>query len=265
MSEIVLNVRNLTREFRLGAWGSSATILKAVDDVSFSVRQGRTLAIVGESGSGKTTVGRIAASFDNPTTGEIELDGRSILQMNKRERRDVRKSVQMVFQNPLGSLNPRKTIGATLEEPLKVNGIGTPRERSAAVSAMLHKVGLQEEHAYRYPGSFSGGQRQRIAIARALMLRPKVIVADEPVSALDVSIQAQILNLLMDLQDEFRIAYIFISHDLSVVRHIAHDVLVMYRGKVVEHGPTEQIFSAPAHEYTRTLLDAAPSMRRAFG
>jgi dipeptide transport system ATP-binding protein len=263
VSEAVLDVRNLTREFHLGGWGSKATVLKAVNDVSFSVAQGRTLAIVGESGSGKTTVGRIVASFDEPTSGEIELEGRPVLRMNRQERREVRKSVQMVFQNPLGSLNPRKTIRATLEEPLKVNGLGSRPERVAEVLSMLRRVGLREEHADRYPNSFSGGQCQRIAIARSLMLRPKVIVADEPVSALDVSVQAQILNLLMDLQDEFRTTYIFISHDLSVVRHIAHDVLVMYRGKAVEYGPKEQIFSAPAHEYTRLLLDAAPSMRRA--
>ena len=238
-------------------------MVKAVDGVSFALAEGRTLAIVGESGSGKSTVARMATLLEPPTEGEMLIDGRPTGAASADGTPALRLSVQMVFQNPYGSLNPRKTVGAILEEPLAINRRGGSAERSEAVRAMMARVGLREDHYGRYPHMFSGGQRQRIAIARALMLNPSVVVADEPVSALDVSIQAQVLNLIIDLQDEFRLAYLFISHDLSVVRHIAQEVLVMYFGRVMEQAPKETIFSAPRHPYTRILMAATPSVERA--
>jgi dipeptide transport system ATP-binding protein len=230
-----------------------------VDGVSFSLGAGETLAVVGESGCGKSTLARMATLLEPPTGGELLIDGNATAEADGAERRKLRLSVQMVFQNPYGSLNPRKTVGSILEEPLTINGRGDHAARQRAVRAMMAKVGLRDDQHGRYPHMFSGGQRQRIAIARALMLNPRVVVADEPVSALDVSIQAQVLNLLMDLQDEFRLAYLFISHDLSVVRHIAQQVLVMYCGRPVEHGPKDAIFAHPRHPYTRVLLAATPT------
>jgi dipeptide transport system ATP-binding protein len=235
-------------------------VVRAVDGVSFTLREGETLAVVGESGCGKSTLARMATLLEPPTGGELLIDGRPTDGADAAERRRLRLSVQMVFQNPYGSLNPRKTVGQILAEPLAINRRGDRRARDAAVREMMDKVGLRQDQHGRYPHMFSGGQRQRIAIARALMLRPRVVVADEPVSALDVSIQAQVLNLLMDLQDEFRLAYLFISHDLSVVRLIARDVLVMYCGRPVELGPKQAIFEAPRHPYTRVLLAATPSV-----
>jgi len=235
-------------------------VVKAVDGVSFTLARGTTLAVVGESGCGKSTLARMAALLEPPSDGDLLLGGQPTATVTDAERRRMRLGVQMVFQNPYGSLNPRKTIGAILEEPLLINAHGTPAERRAAVRAMMDRVGLRQDQFDRYPHMFSGGQRQRIAIARALMLNPGVVVADEPVSALDVSIQAQVLNLMMDLQDEFYLAYLFISHDLSVVRHIAAEVMVMYCGRPVEHGPKAGIFAAPRHPYTRMLLAATPSV-----
>jgi len=235
-------------------------VVRAVDGVSFTLREGETLAVVGESGCGKSTLARMATLLEPPTGGELLIDGRPTDGADAAERRRLRLSVQMVFQNPYGSLNPRKTVGQILAEPLAINRRGDRRARDAAVREMMDKVGLRQDQHGRYPHMFSGGQRQRIAIARALMLRPRVVVADEPVSALDVSIQAQVLNLLMNLQDEFRLAYLFISHDLSVVRLIARDVLVMYCGRPVELGPKQAIFEAPRHPYTRVLLAATPSV-----
>ena len=235
-------------------------VVRAVDGVSFTLREGETLAVVGESGCGKSTLARMATLLEPPTGGELLIDGRPTDGADAAERRRLRLSVQMVFQNPYGSLNPRKTVGQILAEPLAINRRGDRRARDAAVREMMDKVGLRQDQHVRYPHMFSGGPRQRIAIARALMLRPRVVVADEPVSALDVSIQAQVLNLLMDLQDEFRLAYLFISHDLSVVRLIARDVLVMYCGRPVELGPKQAIFEAPRHPYTRVLLAATPSV-----
>jgi dipeptide transport system ATP-binding protein len=232
-------------------------LVRAVDGVSFTLREGRTLAVVGESGSGKSTLARVSTLLEPPTSGELLIDGRATAGVDAAMRRRLRLSVQMVFQNPYGSLNPRKTVGAILEEPLAING---KPDRQTAARAMMTRVGLRADQYGRYPHMFSGGQRQRIAIARALMLNPRVVVADEPVSALDVSIQAQVLNLMMDLQEEFRLAYLFISHDLSVVRHIAHEVLVMYLGRPVEQGPKETVFAAPRHPYTRVLLAATPSV-----
>jgi len=260
MTEVLMQARDLRRYYAVGGglFGKGGTV-RAVDGVSFSLGAGETLAVVGESGCGKSTLARMATLLEPPTGGELLIDGNATAGTDGAERRKLRLSVQMVFQNPYGSLNPRKTVGSILEEPLTINGRGDHAARQVAVRAMMAKVGLRDDQHGRYPHMFSGGQRQRIAIARALMLNPRVVVADEPVSALDVSIQAQVLNLLMDLQDEFRLAYLFISHDLSVVRHIAQQVLVMYCGRPVEHGPKDAIFAHPRHPYTRVLLAATPT------
>ena len=234
--------------------------LHAVAGVSFSIQPGRTLAVVGESGCGKSTLARMVALIEAPTSGRLALGGVDVLSAAPQQRRELRQAVQLVFQNPYGSLNPRKKIGAILEGPLEINTLLEAPERSQQARAMLALVGLRPEHYDRYPHMFSGGQRQRIAIARALMLKPKLVVADEPVSALDVSIQAQVLNLLADLQAELGLAYLFISHDLGVVRHIAHDVLVMYLGQTVEQGDKGRIFAQPLHPYTRALLGATPGL-----
>jgi dipeptide transport system ATP-binding protein len=234
--------------------------LTAVAGVSFAVRPGQTLAVVGESGCGKSTLARMVTLIEPPTAGSLTLDGLDALAPPASERSRLRRAVQLVFQNPYGSLNPRKTVGAILEAPLAINLAMPAAERRAEVAAMLSRVGLRPEYARRYPHQFSGGQRQRVAIARALMLRPKLVVADEPVSALDVSIQAQVLNLLADLQRDLGLAYLFISHDLGVVRHIAHDVLVMYLGRVVEQAPKARLFARPLHPYTRALLAATPGL-----
>ncbi len=239
-----------------------SAMVKAVDGVSFTLNAGQTLAIVGESGCGKSTLARLLALFEEPTDGELFIDGKPVTQADAATRKRLRQSVQMVFQNPYGSLNPRHTVGRALEEPLAINRPEmSASDRRAAAEAMMAKVGLRPEFYGRYPHMFSGGQRQRIAIARALMLNPRIVVADEPVSALDVSIQAQVLNLLMDLQDEFDLAYVFISHDLGVVRHIASDVMVMYLGRPVEYGPVDQIFDDPRHPYTQALLGSRPRLR----
>ena len=234
--------------------------LQAVGGLSFALSPGRTLAIVGESGCGKSTLARVVALIEPPSSGELRLGGLDAVAANERARRELRKTVQMVFQNPYASLNPRKKIGAILEAPLAINTDLAPAARAERGRAMLAKVGLRPEHYIRYPHMFSGGQRQRIAIARALMLNPALVVADEPVSALDVSVQAQVLNLLADLQRELGLAYLFISHDLGVVRHIAHDVLVMYLGLAMEQGPSERIFAQPLHPYTQALLASTPSI-----
>jgi len=234
--------------------------LHAVGGVSFTIEGARTLAVVGESGCGKSTLARIVALIERPTGGTLRLQGVDAVAASPSERTRLRKSVQMVFQNPYASLNPRKKIGAILEAPLAISTELTAKEQSDRARAMLARVGLRPEHYARYPHMFSGGQRQRIAIARALMLNPALVVADEPVSALDVSVQAQVLNLLADLQAELKLAYLFISHDLGVVRHIAHDVLVMYLGLAMEQGPKERIFSRPLHPYTQALLASTPGM-----
>ncbi len=257
----LLEARDLRRFYKAGSglFVPRGTV-RAVDGVSFTLAPGRTLAIVGESGSGKSTLARMATLMEPPSEGELLLDGAPTAAADARTRRRLRLSVQMVFQNPYGSLNPRKTVGAILMEPLAINRRGDRAARAAAARAMMAKVGLREEQFGRYPHMFSGGQRQRIAIARALMLNPRVVVADEPVSALDVSIQAQVLNLMMDLQDQFGLAYLFISHDLSVVRHIAHEVLVLYLGRPAEQAPKEMLFARPRHPYTQALLAATPSV-----
>ncbi len=234
--------------------------LQAVSGVSFSIFAGKTLAIVGESGCGKSTLARMVALIESPTSGELQIGDVNAITSKAHDKQALRQKVQLVFQNPYGSLNPRKRIGQILEAPLEINTSLTRAERSEQARAMLALVGLRPEHYDRYPHKFSGGQRQRIAIARALMLNPSLVVADEPVSALDVSIQAQVLNLLADLQRDRGLAYLFISHDLGVVRHIAHDVMVMYLGHTVEHGAKETLFANPLHPYTQALLGSTPGL-----
>jgi dipeptide transport system ATP-binding protein len=255
----ILEARGLTRDYAVsrGAFRSRATI-KALSGVSFSLQAGRTLAVVGESGSGKSTLARLLTLIENPTAGALMIDGEDVAHSNASTRKRLRREIQIVFQNPYGSLNPRQTIGKALEEPLLVNTHLSPAERKAEALSIMAKVGLRPEYHHRYPHMFSGGQRQRVAIARALMLKPKILVLDEPVSALDVSIRAQALNLLASLQEEFALAYVFVSHDLSVVRHIADEVMVIYLGHAVELGERDAIFDRPQHPYTRALLSATP-------
>ena len=257
----LLQATDLQRHYRIGrGLLREAATLRAVAGASFSLSAGQTLAVVGESGCGKSTLARMVAMIEKPTEGHLIIDGTDVVAAEGSTLRAMRPKVQMVFQDPYGSLNPRKQVGQILEEPLEINTKLSTAERAEAARAMMARVGLRPEHYNRYPHMFSGGQRQRIAIARALMLRPKIVVADEPVSALDVSIRAQVLNLLMDLQAEFNLAYLFISHDLSVVQHIAEELMVMYLGRPVEHGPKEAIFSGPRHPYTQALLAATPSV-----
>ena len=261
MSESLLEVKDLKRHYQIGGGLlRKARTLRAVDGVSFSLAAGRTLAVVGESGCGKSTLARMVTMIEPPTEGSLRIDGTEVTTAEPAAMRRLRPVVQMVFQNPYGSLNPRKKVGTILEEPLTINTELDAGARQAAGRAMMAKVGLRPEYYGRYPHMFSGGQRQRIAIARALMLHPRIVVADEPVSALDVSIRAQVLNLLMDLQEELKLAYLFISHDLSVVRHIADEVMVMYLGRPVEQGDKETIFERPRHPYTRALLASTPSV-----
>ena len=234
--------------------------LKAVDGASFSLESGKTLAIVGESGCGKSTLARLATMIEKPTKGNIFINGADPHANDGAEIPRLRQDVQIIFQNPYGSLNPRKKVGVILEEPVVINQKVPAAERRKLAETMLAKVGLRAEHYDRYPHMFSGGQRQRIAIARALMLKPKVLIADEPVSALDISIQAQVLNILMDLQEEMNLALVFISHDLSVVHRIADEIMVMYLGKVVEQGDAKTIFNNPSHPYTQALLAATPAV-----
>ncbi len=255
----LIEANNLRRSYNVsrGAFAGSAEV-KAVDGVSFAVWPSRTLAIVGESGCGKSTLARVVSMIEPPSSGDLRIAGIDLTAATADDRRSLRPRVQFVFQDPFGSLNPRKTVGAIIGEPLVINANLSRAERREQVAAIMQRVGLRSEHYDRYPHMFSGGQRQRIAIARALIMRPDVVVCDEPVSALDVSIQAQVLNLLMDLQQEFGLAYIFISHDLSVVRYLADDVMVMYLGRIVEHGTRDAVFGNPTHPYTRALLASTP-------
>jgi dipeptide transport system ATP-binding protein len=256
---VLLEAKNLSKHYAVSqGWLKPNVMARALDGVSFTLTPGKTLAVVGESGCGKSTLARQVVMIEAPTGGELWMDGINIANADKAALKHVRPLVQMVFQNPYASLNPRKKVGAILEEPLAINTGHAKAERIERAQSMMARVGLRPEHYGRYPHMFSGGQRQRIAIARALMLNPKVIVADEPVSALDVSIQAQVLNLLMDLQEASDVAYLFISHNLTVVEMIADEVLVMYLGKTVEHGTKHQVFSRPLHPYTRALLASTP-------
>ncbi len=255
MSGAVLEGRNLSRHYEVGGgFMKTPKIVRALDGADFTLSPGKTLAVVGESGCGKSTLARLVTMIEPPTGGELWIGGRKLEFGDK----ELRKAVQIVFQNPYGSLNPRHKVGRILEEPLLLNTKESAQERRAQAEAMMVRVGLRPEHYDRYPHMFSGGQRQRIAIARALMLRPRILVLDEPVSALDLSIQAQVLNILADLQQEFGLAYLFISHDLSVVRHIADEVMVMYLGKVVEKGTCAEVFDNPRHPYTAALMSATP-------
>lgn len=260
MAEVLLKVDGLKKYFPItgGIFGKQTGAVKAVDDISFWVNKGETLGLVGESGCGKSTTGRMLMRLIDPTEGQVVFEGKDLVTLSDSDMRKARKDMQMVFQDPFASLNPRHTVEKILEEPLIVHGIGTKKERKQMVREMLEVVGLSSYHAKRYPHQFSGGQRQRIGIARALMTRPKLIIADEPVSALDVSIQSQVLNLLEDLQKEFQLTYIFIAHDLGVVKHISDRVGVMYLGRLVEITDADKLYEKPLHPYTRALLSAVP-------
>ena len=256
----VLRVEALQKLFpvRKGVLQTVAGHVRAVDGVSFSIQSGETLCLVGESGCGKSTVGKTILRLQEPTAGQIWLGGTEVTSLTEDQMRVHRRQVQMVFQDPYSSLNPRMRVGQIVAEPLENYGLAEGAEKERQVVALLEKVGLREDAMERFPFEFSGGQRQRLGIARALALNPQLIVADEPVSALDVSVQAQVLNLLMDLQDEFGLAYLFISHDLAVVEHIGHRIAVMYLGRIVELAPKERIFAQPQHPYTEALMAAAP-------
>ena len=254
MAETVLEVQGLSKTFA----GRGGRALRAVSDVSFSIGQGETLGLVGESGCGKSTLARLVLRLIEPDEGTVNFAGRAFTGAAPAEVRRMRRQVQIVFQDALSSLNPRMTVGTNIGEPMRLQGIGTERERRDATDALIDLVGLRREHAQRYPHEFSGGQCQRIAIARALILRPSAIVFDEAVSALDVSIRAQILRLILDLQQRFGLGYLFISHDLSVVKRIADRIAVMYLGRIVEIGPSDAVYRAPLHPYTQALLAAIP-------
>jgi peptide/nickel transport system ATP-binding protein/oligopeptide transport system ATP-binding protein len=255
----LLEVSHLVKEFgRSRSLLRQGHVVRAVDDVSFSIDEGETFGLVGESGSGKTTTGRCILRLVEPTAGEVRFKGEDVLSFSGARMRQARRDMQIVFQDPYSSLNPRMRVGTIVEEPLVIHRIGSKAERRARVAELFTLVGLDPDQLSRYPHQFSGGQRQRIGLARALALNPSLIIADEPVSALDVSVQAQVVNLLMDLQERLKLTYLFIAHDLRLVRHICSRVAVMYLGKIVEMGPTERLFEAPAHPYTRALLSAIP-------
>jgi oligopeptide transport system ATP-binding protein len=257
----MLEVENLTKTFvaRRDLWGRAVRHVHAVRDVSLRVREGETLSLVGESGCGKSTLGRAILRLHEPSSGVVRFEGRDVTALDAREMRELRKSMQIIFQDPHGSLNPRMTVRQTLAEPLRVHGIVSSKSEEAdRVAELMGRVGLRPELMNRYPHEFSGGQKQRIGIARALTVSPKFIVADEPISALDVSIQAQIVNLMRDLQDQMGLSYLFIAHDLSIVEYLSHRVAVMYLGRIVEEAPARKLYQSPRHPYTQALLSAAP-------
>ena len=255
----LLDVRNLVKDFsRKHGLFSAASVVRAVDGVTFAIEEGETFGLVGESGSGKTTTGRCILRLIEPTSGEVAFRGEDVLRFSRARMRQARRQMQIVFQDPYSSLNPRMRVGDIVEEPLIIHRAGTKTERRQRVADLFQLVGLDPSQLRRYPHQFSGGQRQRIGLARALALNPSLVIADEPVSALDVSVQAQVVNLLMELQERLKLTYLFIAHDLRLVRHICTRVAVMYRGRIVEMGATESLFDAPAHPYTRALLSAIP-------
>ena len=260
---VVLEAKNLVKHYkqRSGSFGFGQTTIKALDDVSISLKQGSTLAVVGESGSGKSTLARCLLQLHPFDSGDVLFNGKSLTQLGSTALRKARKNLQMVFQDPFASLNPRMRVGEIVGEGLAIHGLGTASERLQKVQQMLERVGLSADDVKKYPHQFSGGQRQRIGIARALVLEPQVVVCDEPVSALDVSVQAQILLLLKALQKEMQLSYIFITHDLRVVRHIADEVVVMNKGTIVEQGMVETIYQSPQQDYTRGLLKAIPGQK----
>ena len=258
-SELV-RVENLRKYFsvRGGMLQGKKTLVKAVDDISFHIKKGETLGLVGESGCGKTTTGRVILRLTEPTSGAVFFENKNLMGLNNREMKETRRDMQIIFQNPFASLNPRMTVGVTIKESLRINKIGDAKDHDGIVVEMMEKVGLRDFHASRYPHEFSGGQLQRIGIARALVVQPKFLVCDEPVSALDVSVQSQVLNILNDLQEEFGLTYLFIAHNLAVVEHISDRVAVMYLGKIVEVAPEDELYRNPLHPYTQALLSAIP-------
>ncbi len=265
-NDTLLEVRDLKKYFPVKSGGvirRTVAHVQAVDGVSFTLGKGKSLGLVGESGCGKTTTGRLITRLYDPTSGEINFEGHDIGPLTRRQMMPIRSEIQMIFQDPYSSLNPRHTVGTIVGTPLRVHNMVPEKKTLARVQELLEVVGLNPEHYNRYPSEFSGGQRQRIGIARALALQPKLLVADEPVSALDVSIQAQVVNLLRDVQDEFGIAFLFIAHDLAIVRHFCPEVAVMYLGKIVEIGDRETIYEHPHHPYTQALLSAAPDVKQA--
>jgi oligopeptide/dipeptide ABC transporter ATP-binding protein len=259
-ARLLLEARDIVKHFpiRGGVFMKQTAAVKAVDGVSLAIRGGETVGLVGESGCGKTTFGRVILRLEEPTSGDVLFQGRSIREYSKHDMQALRREMQIIFQDPFSSLNPRKTVSHIVGEPLRVHGVKSRPEREARVLELLEVVGLRREHMRRYPHQFSGGQRQRIGVARALALKPKLIVCDEAVSALDVSIQAQVINLLKDLQHEFGLTYLFISHDLSVVEHMSDRVAVMYLGKIVEVAPSRDLYREPLHPYSQALLSAVP-------
>lgn len=256
----LLRVENLKKYFsvRGGVFRSKDVQIKAVDDISFHINKGETVGLVGESGCGKTTAGRAILRLIEPTSGSIYFKDKNLLELSRREMKDARRDMQIIFQSPFSSLNPRMTVGTTISESLRINKIGTPKDYDDIVIDILRKVGLRDFHATRYPHEFSGGQLQRIGIARALVLQPEFLVCDEPVSALDVSVQSQVLNILKDLQTEFGLTYLFIAHNLAVVEHISDRVAVMYLGRIVESATEEELYRNPLHPYTQALMSAIP-------
>jgi oligopeptide transport system ATP-binding protein len=260
MSESILSIKGLSKNYELGgAFSRRNDVVHAVENINLEIREGETLGIVGESGCGKSTLGRMIVRLEEPTAGEILFEGSDLAKVSKKSLRALRKRFQMIFQDPYAALNPRRQIGQIVEEPLRIHGIGK-EERRAVAKDLLKRVGLDEGAYEKYPHEFSGGQRQRVVIARALALNPRLVVADEPVSALDVSIQAQVLNLFKDLQKEFGLTYVFIAHDLGVVRHVSDRIAVMYLGKIVELANADELYENPSHPYSQALLSANPRM-----